>query len=306
MKRTLWPWAGVAAGLWIAAGPAGAAGPEKEKEKAPAAELRVEAKRAKQPVPLEEERSCAGNVNRGLFDGPVAIGFLGADYATGRRACARTEVGLGLLGGAIIDTADFYGALSGGAVLYGSYALAGPPVEIFGTLELVKVQYVQNASLKGTSVSLGQATVGATYALLRMDRLTLAPSVRLTLPTDSSTPDVLDLGLELGGAASWNVWGPIELHGYAGGDVSAGLSDGPALARPGFLLSVGTQLSFFSWGGAVIDLNLHAGPAAYLAPSAGLRFTVAKVVGVELAGTMPVWGTLRNDGAVGLKVAYRL
>src|SRR5690349_13206232 len=84
----------------------------------------------------------------GMFDGPVAVSFFDADFATGRRARARTEVGLGVLGGATIDTPDFYGALGGGLQLYGSYAVPSQPLEVFAALEVVKVQYVQNASLK--------------------------------------------------------------------------------------------------------------------------------------------------------------
>src|SRR3954464_15616400 len=158
MKRTLWTWA--VAGLLAATAGAGEVKAHPEADAA---------------------GGCAGAVDRGLFDGPVAVGFFDADFATGRRACARTEMGLGLLGTASIDTPDFYGALSGGALLYGSFALPSAPLEVFASLEVVKVQYVQNASLKGTSFSLGQASLGATYALLRSGGLTLAPSMRLML-----------------------------------------------------------------------------------------------------------------------------
>src|SRR4051812_39250515 len=188
----------------------------------------------------------------GLFDGPVAVGFFDADFATGRRARPRTEIGLGVLGGATIDTPDFYGAISGGAHLYGSYALPSQPMEVFASLEVVKVQYVQNASLKGTALSLGQGSVGASYMLLHAGGLTVAPSMRLMLPTDTSMPDVRTVGLEVGGAASWQVLGAVEVHGYLGGDVSAGLSAGSTLARPGLLISAGAQWSPVSWFGAVI------------------------------------------------------
>lgn len=294
MKRTGWLWAAVA-GLWALAAPASAA--EQAKEKA------VEVK--KMPAEPLAAQGCSGEVDRGLFEGPVAIGFFDADFATGRRACARTEVGLGLLGGAIIDTPDFYGAISGGALVYGSYALSGSPLEVFGALEVVKVSYVQNASLKGTSVSIGQATLGATYALLRIGGLTVAPSMRLMLPTNGLTPDVRTVGVELGGAASWHQ-GPIEVHGYVGGDLSAGLSEAPSLARPGVLFTAGAQYSFFSWAGVALDLNAHLGTYSYVAPAIGLRASLGKVVGLELGGTLPLWGSIRNDAALGLKVAYRM
>src|SRR4051812_44716213 len=168
MKRTLWTWA-VAAVLLAANARAG--------------DVKTEA------------------VSSGLFEGPVTVGYFDADFATARRAVPRTELGLGLVGTASIDTSDFYGAISGGAVLYGSYALPSVPLEVFGQLQVLKVQYVQNASLKGLGYSLGQGSVGATYVVLRSGGLTVAPSMRLMLPTDTSMPNVRTVGLEAGGAA---------------------------------------------------------------------------------------------------------
>src|SRR6185295_11087702 len=242
----------------------------------------------------------------GLFDGPVAVGFFDADFATGRRARPRTEIGLGVLGGATIDTPDFYGAISGGALLYGSYAVPSQPMEVFASLEVVKFQYVQNASLKGTSTSLGQGSLGATYVLLHSGGVVVAPSMRLMLPTDTSMPDVRTVGLEVGGAASWQVVGPLELHGYLGGDLSAGLSAGATLARPGLLVTGGVLWSPASWFGAAIDLNAHVGEQRYLAPALGLRAAIGKSFGIELAGTLPLLATIRNNAAVGLRLAYRI
>ena len=284
MRRTWTLWA-VGALLALAKG-AGAAEVEK----------RVEA-----PGPA----SCSGVAGGALFDGPISVGFFSADFGTARRACPRSEVGLGLLAGAAIDTPDFYGSLSGGALLYGSYALS-PALEVFGALEAVKVQYVQNASLKGTSVALGQATVGATYVLLRQGGLLLAPSGRVMLPTDFSMPNVRTVGLELGGAVSYQLTGNLELHGYLGGDLSAGLSAAAALPRPGLLASAGAQYAFAPWIGVALDLDAHAGESAYLAPALAVRVALGKALGLELGGKLPVWGTVRNEGALGLKVAYRL
>jgi len=249
--------------------------------------------------------SCSGVAGPGLFDGPVALGFFSADFGTARRACPRSEVGLGLLAGATIDNPDFYGTLSGGALLYGSYTLS-PALEVFGALEAVKLQYVQNASLKGTTAALGQATVGASYTLLRQGRWLVAPSGRVMLPTDFSMPNVRTVGLELGGAASYQVNGNLELHGYLGGDLSAGLSAAGALPRPGLLASAGVQYAFASWIGVALDLDAHAGDSAYLAPALALRVALARAVGLEVGGTLPLLGTIRSNGALGVKVACRL
>src|SRR4051812_2535794 len=67
--------------------------------------------------------ACETEVARGLGEGPLVIGFYEADLATGRHACPRSELSLGGRGGAIIDTPNFYGAISGDALLSASYAL---------------------------------------------------------------------------------------------------------------------------------------------------------------------------------------
>ena len=69
-----------------------------------------------------------------------------ADLATGRRACPRTEIGLGVRGGAIIDTPNFYGNLGGQAQLFGSWAFRRK-TELFATLEPVTFGFTQNATL---------------------------------------------------------------------------------------------------------------------------------------------------------------
>src|SRR5262245_52008340 len=115
MKRTLWTWA--VAAVFLAANARAA-----DAEKAKAPEVKKSSKEPAHPGEHEHAHdaaswSCRGNEDRGMFSGPVVVGFFDADFATGRRACARTEVGLALQGGAAIDTPDFYGAISGGPLV---------------------------------------------------------------------------------------------------------------------------------------------------------------------------------------------
>lgn len=250
------------------------------------------------PLSITEPRT-------GLFDGPIGVGFFSADYAVGRRALGRTEVGLGILGNAIIDTPDFYGALAGGALLYGSYALSDK-LEVFGSLEAVKVEYVQNASLKALQYGLGQATAGATYTVYRQGGMALSPSGRVMLPTDFSSPNVRTVGLELGVAGNWTPTWQLELHGYLGGDLSAGLSAAPALPRPGLLATAGAQYSFVRWFGVALDVNAHLGAQSYVAPALALRAAIGHSLGIELGATLPLLGNLRHLGAGGLRVAWRM
>lgn len=252
--------------------------------------------------------SCAAWPSRGLEEGPVGVGYYEADFATGRRACPRTEVGIGARGAAIIDTPNFYGDLMGDGLVFGSVAL-GPKLEVFGTLEFLRYEYVQNASLKGTQMSLGQATIGGTYVVLQQDALALAPSVRLMLPTSTASPNVRTVGAEVGAAATYRLLSRFELHGYAGVDFSAGLSAAESVPRFGGLVLAGAQFSPWDWFGVVLDVNAHFGERAaldYVSPALALRFRIYEGLGAELGATLPLAGADRHDALFGLKITYRL
>ena len=94
------------------------------------------------------------------------------DVTTGRRACPRTEVGVGTRARAVIDTPGFYGAIGADALVFASAALS-PRLEVFGTLEAFHFQFVQTATLTATSGTLGQLTAGAALLTLSTERLAL-------------------------------------------------------------------------------------------------------------------------------------
>ncbi|MFZ5469340.1 MAG: hypothetical protein ACOZIN_07870 [Myxococcota bacterium] len=247
---------------------------------------------------------CAAERLRGLFEGPVAFGYYEADVATGRRACPRTEIGLGAKAGAVIDTPDFYGGIAADALLFGSYALDDTR-ELFATLELLHYQFVQNATLKGTSLGLGQLTAGMSFYGYQSGAFRGSTSARLMLPT-STLGNARIVGAELGHALSWRGLSKLEVHGYLGLDFSAALSAGPALPRLGGLANVGVQYSPLPWLGLVLDVNTHIGGATdYLAPALALRVGT-RSFGAELGATLPLLGNDRHDAVGGIRLAYRL
>jgi len=245
--------------------------------------------------------------HRALAEGPVGIGYGDVDFATGRRACPRTEVGLGIQAGAIIDTPDFYGDIAVGGRLFGSLALT-PHLELFAALEAAHLEYAQNASLKGTRLSLGQATLGGTYVAYQAGPLAVSPSARLLLPTATGT-SVRTVGAELGVAATLRANRSFEFHGYAGANFSAGLSPAAAFPRVGVLALAGLQYSPCSGFAAALDVDAHflsVSALDYLAPQLALRFRFSESLGLEIAGSLPLAGTDRHDGLVGLKLTHRL
>ncbi|MBX7101526.1 MAG: hypothetical protein K1X89_27680, partial [Myxococcaceae bacterium] len=195
--------------------------------------------------------SCDQARAEAKLDGPVALGSFEADLATGRRVCPRTEIGLGGRFAAIIDTPNFYGNLGIDGDLFGSYALT-PSTELFGHLEAVQFTYVQNASLKGTSLTLGHMTAGVTHTFDadREAHLRHGVSARVLLPTSFGIPGVHLVGAEVGHVGSWRAprsWRWLEVHSYLGANLTAGLGAGPALPFATGTLVLGAQLSPFDW-----------------------------------------------------------
>ncbi|HEX8437096.1 hypothetical protein [Archangium sp.] len=260
------------------------------------------------PASARAEGACEQWIAPALAEGPVPFGFLSADVATGRRACPRTEVGLGVQGGAIVETANFYGAVTAAGLVSGSYALR-PDLEVFATLEVPRFQFVQNATLTGTRLTLGQLTAGATYVALTRGALVVSPSVRLQLPTSFASPRTRTLGGELGAAVLYRPTPRFEVHGYAGADVSAGLGAAAAMPRAGFLVNVGSEYALCSGFAAVLDANVHFGHRDvldYVAPAIGLRFRAGEHFGAELGASLPLLGAERALAIGGLKLSYRL
>lgn len=266
--------------------------------------LTAEELAAIQPT-YEKPHGCTSwRQSAGMGIGPAATGYSEADMTTGRRACPRTEVGIGARFGAIIDTPDFYGAVSVNGLLYGSWAVRST-TEIFATLEAVTFNYAVNAVLQATQLTLGNMTVGGTQVLFQGETFVGAVTARILLPTSFEIPGARLLGGELGANAMWRPNNWLEVHGYLGGDLTGALGRAAGIPRGGGTLVAGVMLQPFTWGALVIDLTGRLGPLSYFAPTAAFRFAIGKV-GIELAATRPLVGTDRHTVIGGLRVNYRI
>lgn len=255
---------------------------------------------APEPAP----RACRAWPAKGLYEGPVAVGFGEAELGVARRACPRTEVGLGGQLGLIIDTPDFYGAVRGAGVLFGSWA-ASERLELFAMLEPLAFTFAQNAVLTSTRLTLGHATLGGTFVLFEGETLAISGSARLLLPTSRELPGASLLGGELSALATWRPRSWLEVHGAVGGDVTGAVGRAAGYARGGATLLLGAQLSPFDWGALVVDLGGRLGAISYLAPAVAFRFRLGPV-GLELGATLPLVGNDRHDVIAGLRASWRL
>lgn len=255
------------------------------------------------PTPTEE---CARTPHVGLIDGPVTIGAYLGELGAGRRACPRSEIQLGLRGGAIIDTPNFYGALALDATLSTSFAIKGRG-EFFSTLVLGRYVYAQNASLKTQTLGLGPTSIGGSVVAYSKDGAVVSAYLRLALPTDTEvkTPS---MGGEIGFSVAIRRWQRVALNLVLSGDVTFGLSRASTDTRGGFMFLAGVQYAPAHWFAFAIDLQTHFGeraPLDYLAPALALRFRLYKGLGLELAGMVPVLGDDRHDALVTLRGGWR-
>jgi len=258
--------------------------------------------------PVFAEETCVRDALRGLAEGPVSAGYFDADVGVGRRACPRTEVGVGVKGGAIIDTPNFYGDVAGAGVVFASYALE-PRTELFATLEAARYEFIQNATLQTTAIHLGQLTAGATHVLVAANGWVLSPSARLLLPTSTAFQNERVVGLELGAAVRKAFSSRFDFYGYFGVDSSLAFGDAPADPRGGVLGNAGVEYTFFRGFGLALDANAHLGhraPLDYVAPALAFRFAVGAHVGVEIGASVPLAGADRHDAVGGVRVSYRL
>lgn len=268
-----------------------------------------ETEEALAPVILPLGASRCADEGREQLLGPATIGaFHDAEFARARRACLRNEVGFALHGAPVIDTPDFYGNVSAAGVLYGSYGLLDS-LELFGALELLRFDYVVNATLTDTKVGLGQGSVGLAWNAVRSGKVVVTPTARLLLPTSLLPANARTTGLELGAAASLLAAQWLELHGHLGVQGTIALSAGPMLPWGGAFTTVGLSLMPFTWGALVLDLQVHAGeraPIDYVAPAVALRFNPWRKLNVEAGASVPLAGAARHLLVGGLRVGWAL
>ncbi len=279
-----------------AAEPAAAAGTESATVEPTTAEVKVEA--PPEPPPM----ACARWKAPGLLEGPAFLGYAEADFAVGRRACPRSEIGIGADFGAIIDTPNFYGDVGIQALVYGSWALSSK-TEVFALLEAFDWMYTVNAVISGTRASLGNATLGVSRQVYETESVAGALSLRVLLPTASNIPGTRNTGAEVGHSISLRAATFLEVHAYAGVGFTVGLGPAPlpALTLVGMLGAALTPVSWFSF---VLDLSGGLAGRSFFAPTAALRFRVFNL-GIELAATRPLAGTDRNDAIGALRIAWR-
>lgn len=246
---------------------------------------------------------CVAEDARGLPEGPIAMGYVEADLASGRRPCPRNEVGLAVRGLGIIDTPNFYGNVGAQGVLFGSWAVR-PSTELFASLEAISFGFTQNATLTTTQLTLGHMTAGVAQVLYDTEKLSGALTGRVLLPSSFEIPGMRLVGAELGHSVAWRPKTWLEVHGAASVDLTLGLGGARSDPRIGGFALIGAMWQPTTWFGLVLDVNGRVGRVSYLAPAIGARFRISSF-GIEVGGSLPVVGNDRHDFVASLRFSWR-
>jgi hypothetical protein len=256
---------------------------------------------------IDDEHACTRVKEERITDGPIVIGLYDADFATARSACLRSTLSIGERLGATIDKPDFYGGVRADTIVTGSFRLR-PYLEVFGALELIHWELVQNASIKATALGLGNMTFGVQGRVLESRRFALSVYGRVLLPTATWSPAAQTSGGDIGALGLFRPRRDVELHAQLSVDLTAGLSAGPPDIRGGTTLMLGVQYTPARWFALVVDLATVLGHRSALdafLPQLALRFRVYRGLNLELDGTAPLAGGDRRLALALLRIGYR-
>jgi hypothetical protein len=249
---------------------------------------------------------CQGQA--ALQGAPIALTLGLADFGATPPSCASTGVALEARGSALIDTPDFYGALTAEAVLTGTFAL-GEATWVSAAVSALRYRFVQNASVVGTELGLGPTSVGLHRVMLRGARWRVAPYGRLLLPTETGRHFSLQLGLEAGASGSFEPMPGLSLGGGLSLPVTAVVLGERTLWQLAPRASLDATYAPWRWlelaGGAELRLALEGG-LDFVAPKVAVRLYPWRTLHVQLAGMMPLAGLERTDfrGSLGVGASW--
>jgi hypothetical protein len=246
--------------------------------------------------------------NYGMPTGPVVAPLLDGGLGRAHRVCGRSEVALRGGGLILIDRPNFYGRVSAGLTLEGSYAPT-KYTEIFAGLELLRYDTVIQ-SLTASQFGFGHTYVGAAHRRVIGERTSLGFNGKMVLPTAVGLyREAWPFGLDFGLSGQFAATPKVHLHGQIGLLASVAASQGNPGFRVGAAFTGGAEFLPVRRFAIAADLHSIVGYTDVLDVLAGavaLRFSGLKRFGFELAGTFPFAGRERAQAVVMLRASVRL
>ena len=244
----------------------------------------------------------------GMPTGPVVAPVFDGGLGRGYRVCGRSEVAL--RGGALllVDKPNFYGRVSAGATLEGSWAPT-KYAELFGGAELVRYDTVIE-SLTASAVGFGHMFFGGSYRMVMGERATIGFNGKFVFPTASALyREARPFGFDFGLTGHFAAHPKVHLRGQLGLMGSAMSGHAGVGFRMGASVTGGAEflpVRRFAIATDLVGVLGYTDVLDYFAGAVAFRFSNLKRFGFELAGTFPFAGRERAQAVVMLRASVRL
>ena len=246
--------------------------------------------------------------SNGLAVGPVTAGLLDGDLGSARRVCMRNEIGVRGSALLLVELDNFFGRISGGLIVDGSWAIRDN-LEIFGSVELLRYESLITP-ISSSTLSFGYTNVGAGWSFLETELLRLGVHGKVVLPTAQPlNGHTHPFGLDAGLALSVNPLPWLQVHAHVGGLFSAAAGYGPAQPRGGASLTAGVELIPVPKFAFVFDINAMFGytaPLEVLAIAPAIRLSNGKRFGFDIGANVPLAGRERALLTLDLRASVTL
>lgn len=241
---------------------------------------------------------------------PVRVPLAPADLGVLPEACEATEASLETHAAALIATSDLYGSLQAGVGLRGRLTIAERTWLSLWTPSL-EYRFVANASVQADRASIGGTVVGVHHRLPVTERLSIAPFVRLLLPTETAFERAVRWGGEQGISAQHHASERVELYGGYAFSYTLVWNGGHGLSLLTESISAGAVYRpwrFFGVAGGVAVRFALADkqPFESFDPQLGLRFYPYRGLFIPLNVALPLAGRDRTSLAFALSAGWQL
>lgn len=226
----------------------------------------------------------------GMAAGPVVAPVLDGGLGRAYRVCGRSEVGVRAGGVLLIDRPNFYGRVSAGGTIEGSWAI-NKYSEVFAGLEVIRYDTVIQ-SLTASQLGFGHTYLGGAVRGVLGERASLAFNGKVVLPTAVGLyREAFPFGFDMGVAGQFAATPKVHLRGQLGFLAAMAASNANPGLRMGAAITAGAEFLPVRRVGVAIDLHSIIGYTPMrdlVAASAALRFSGLGRFGFELAATLPM------------------
>jgi hypothetical protein len=260
--------------------------------------------------PRSSGAACPSLASRPAARGtPVRVPLGPGDLGVMPEACEATEASIEAHAAALVATSDLYGSLQAGVGLRGRAILADRTWISLWTPSL-EYRFVANATVESDRASAGGTVLGAHHRIPLHERISVAPFVRVLLPTETGFVRASRWGGEHGIAGTMRVRERVELTGGFAFTLVSVVNGPKVLSVLGESVSVDVVWRparvFALAGGVGFRFALaDREPLESFDPRLAFRFYPVSGMFTTLGAALPLWGRDRTDLGLALSIGYQ-